>query len=79
MAVIGKGPNAFEASIAAIGPGQVITAAGDSKQGLWVNTWEIDSDGVKPLDQVGNPKCPFLRMLCCSTAANRCCRRGTIL
>jgi len=39
MAVVGKGPNAFEASIAAIGSGQVMTAAGDSKQGLWSYLW----------------------------------------
>ena len=29
-----------------------MTAAGDSKQALWVNTWEINSAGVKPLDEV---------------------------
>ena len=50
--VVGTGPKAFEVSIAAISPTQVVTAAGDSKHSLWVNTWEIDGAGVKPLDQV---------------------------
>jgi hypothetical protein len=50
--VIGTGPKVFEASIAAIGPHQVVTAAGDSTKTLWVNTWQVDSTGVTPLHQV---------------------------
>jgi hypothetical protein len=51
-AVLGTGPKVFEASIATISPHRVVTAAGDSAETLWVNTWDIDSAGVKPLHQV---------------------------
>ena len=51
-AVLGTGPSAFEVSIAAVNPHQVITAAGDSTQSLWVNTWGVDAAGVHAQDQV---------------------------
>jgi hypothetical protein len=51
-AVLGTGPSAFEVSIAAVNPQQVITAAGDNTQSLWVNTWGVDAAGVHAQDQV---------------------------
>jgi hypothetical protein len=51
-ATLGTGPSAYEVSIAAVNPHQVITAAGDSTQALWVNTWGVDATGVHAQDQV---------------------------
>ncbi len=50
--VAGKGPSAFEVSIAAVNPHQVITAAADASQSLWTNTWEVNASGVHAQDQV---------------------------
>jgi hypothetical protein len=51
--VLGNGPTVFEASIASVGPHQVVTAAGDSTKELWVETWEIDNAGVHLVSQAG--------------------------